>query len=195
MNITNFVLNNGSNNGTDLHVKPLYCIKSLWFFNATAGDSGEFRRTNYNGSAWIPTADSRNFTSLEIGRGYWAEVNKTCNLTFVGEVPTSNITIPLEEGWNVVGWYSPNSSRLPINYEPPYPMVVDPENSVRAIDRYNPAVNGFEVTIHYTIGSSTWGWWPSANNPGFTGLDPKRGYYLDVTENAEWEHRPNTEKS
>ena len=71
LNITNFKLDNGSNNGSDLHVKPLYCIKSLWFFNATAGTNGQFRRTNYNGSAWLPAAGSENFTSLEIGRGYW----------------------------------------------------------------------------------------------------------------------------
>ena len=195
LNISSFKLSNGSNNGTDLRVKPLYCIKTLWFYNAT---TAEFKRTDYNGSAWIPAAGSENFTSLESGRGYWAEVNQTCNLTLVGEVPTSNITIDLtimgSRNWSVVGWYSPNSSRLPQNFQPPYPIVVNPVNSVKAIDRYNPATDRFEVTIFFVVSGSGWGWFPSANNREFTTLDPTKGYYYDVGPSATWIHKPNTEK-
>ena len=196
LNVTNFILNNGSNNGSDLRVKPLNCIKSLWFYNATIG---EFKRTDYNGSAWITAAGSENFTSLEAGRGYWAEVNQTCNLTFVGEVPTSNITTNLSNNmtpaWQVVGWYSPNSSKLPTNYQPSYPVAVNPINSVKTIDRYNPVTDKFEVTTHFVVSGSDWGWFPSANNRDFTALDPTRGYYFEVINNATWAHKPNTEKN
>jgi hypothetical protein len=197
LNITNFELNNGTNNGYDLPVKPLYCIKSLWYYNST---TGEFKRTDYNGSAWIPAAGSENFTSLESGRGYWAEVNQSCNLTFVGEIPTTNLTIRLDEGWNLVGWYSSNSSNLPMTSaatgwsqpEPPYyPVNVNPSGAVRAIDRYNSITDRFEVTLHY---GGNWGWWPSSNNPDFTALEPTRGYYFDVAPAATWEHKPNTNK-
>jgi hypothetical protein len=203
LNITNFELENGSNNGYDLPVKPLKCIKSLWFLNTS---TGEFKRTDYNGTAWIPVAGSENFTSLQVGRGYWAEVNKTCNLTFVGEVPSSNVTISLDvpsgqsAGWNLVGWYSPNISKLPMTSEdigwsrpepPYYPVNVNPTGSVHAVDRYNAMTDRFEVTMHF---SDNWGWWPSWNNQDFTTLEPTRGYYFDVVQTALWEHRPNTEK-
>lgn len=191
LNITNFLLNNGSNNGSDLKVKPLYCIKALWFYNAT---TRQFKETDYNGSAWIPASGSENFTSLEMGRGYWAEVNQSCNLTFVGEVPASNKTISLETGWNLVGWYSPNSSRLPINFQPPYPIVVNPQNSAKAIIRYNPLIDRFEGTSHFVVGGNDWGWWPSSANKGFTGIEPTKGYYYDILNPATWVHKPNTDK-
>src|SRR3989338_1598972 len=96
--------------------------------------------------------------------------------------------------WSVVGWYSPNSSRLPQNFQPPYPIVVNPVNSVKAIDRYNPATDRFEVTIFFVVSGSGWGWFPSANNREFTTLDPTKGYYYDVGPSATWIHKPNTEK-
>ena len=197
-NLSNFRLFNGSN-GTNLIFNPLYCIKSLWFFNATAGAAGQFRRTNYNGSAWVPATGSENFTSLEAGRGYWVEVNQTCNLTVYGEVPILNLSVPLQQNWNVIGWYSPNTSELPtmsapdfLTPEPPYtPVHTNPVESVTAIDRYNPLTDKFEVTIHF---SPNFGWFPSSNNQGFTNLDPTKGYYYDAVRASTWEHQPNTGK-
>jgi len=191
LNITNFNLTNGSNAGMDLRVKPHGCIKSLYFYNATIP---KFMRTDYNGTAWFPAAGSENFTSLQPGRGYWAEINISCNLTFVGEVPRLNITSSLAQGWNVVGWYSPNISTLPTDSAPPYPVVVNPEDAIQAIDRYNPATDQFEVTIHYTFGGSAWGWWPSFNNQDFTSLEPTKGYYFDTAPAATWAHKPNTQR-
>ena len=195
LNITNFILFNGSNNGTDLKVKPLGCIKSLWFLNTTAGPTGKFMRTNYNGSAWFPASGSENFTSLATGRGYWAEVNISCNLTIVGEVPTGNSTFDLYTGWGVVGWYSPNASKLPRNFASPYPIVISPANSVKAMYRYNATSDKFEITSHFIIGGNDWGWNPSSNNRNFVGMDPTSGYYLDVTAASAWKHKPNYEKS
>jgi len=194
-NLTNFMLYNGSN-GTDIRVKPHACMKSIWMYNATIQ---EFMRIDYNGSAWRPVLGSENFTSLEPGRGYWAEVNQTCNVTMVGEVPRRNITVPLEVGWNIVGWYSPNKTQLPIaqspSYdqpEPPYyPFNLNPAGSAQGIVRYNPLIDLFEVTIHF---DGNWGWWPSFNNQEFTDITPTTGYYLDVTQEGLWIHEPNTRK-
>ena len=191
LNITNFGLFNGSNNGSDLRVKPLGCIKTLWVYNTT---SASFMRTNYNGSAWFPASGSKNFTSLEIGKGYWAEVNISCNLTIVGEVPTSNSTLDLGVGWNVVGWYSPNASKLIQNSFTPYPLVISPANSIRAMDRYNVTGDKFEVTSHYFVSGKDY-WIPSASNRNFVRMDPTQGYYLDVTATSTWRHKPNYEKS
>ena len=192
LNITNGTLNNGSNNGYDIRVKPLYCLKALWLYNAT---TGEPKWTSFNGSAWLPASGSDNFTTIEAGRGYWAEVNKSCNITFVGEVPMSNLSVPLEIGWNVVGFHSPNSSRLPQNYQNPYPVVVNPANSVHAINRYNATTDQFEVTIHFTVSGNDWGWFPSSANRNFLHIDPTKGYYYDVLNPATWAHKPNSDKS
>ncbi len=191
LNITNFNLTNGTNAGMDLSVKPHGCIKSLYFYNATIP---KFMRTDYNGSAWLPAAGSENFTYLKPGVGYWAEINISCNLTLVGEVPLFNITSQLETGWNVLGWYSPNISDLPMDFAPAYPVVVNPEDSIQAIDRYNPVTNQFEVTIHYSFGGSAWGWWPSYNNQDFTSLEPSKGYYFDSASASTWVHQPNTRR-
>jgi hypothetical protein len=190
-NTTNFTLTNGSNGGADLRVRPHGCIKSLYSYNATID---QFYRTDYNGTVWRPVAGSENFTFLTPGLGYWAEFNRTCNITFVGEVPRANITIPLETGWNVLGWYSPNASTLPTDYAPPNPITTSPTYSIQAIDRYNPSTDLFEVTIHYMDGSLGWGWWPSYNNDQFTSIEPTQGYYFDSTQQGTWIHEPNTKK-
>ena len=190
-NISNFELNNGTNNGYNFAVRPASCLWHLYAYNST---TDSFDKTDFNGTAWRPAAGSDNFTHLEIGRGYWAEVNKTCNITFVGQVPTINVSVNLTQGWNVVGWYSPNESALPQDYNPPYPVVVNPANSVVAIDRYNPYTDLFEVTIHYVIAGTPWGWFPSFNNLDFLTMEPGKGYYFDVTPPAYWQHEPNTNK-
>ncbi|MFH1642215.1 MAG: hypothetical protein ABIC04_04910 [Nanoarchaeota archaeon] len=183
--LNNWELYNGTNGGYEPHVQPAQCITSMWRYNGTTG----WERTDNLKGNWTPAAGDENFTSLEAGRGYWFEVNTSCNLTFVGQVPTINKDISLLEGYNIVGWHSPNSSDLLISGEPPYyPVIVDPVNSVAAIDRYNAESNTFELIVHY----DSWGWWPSAGNPGFTTLDPTTGYYFDVSPAATWQHDPNT---
>ena len=106
----------------------------------------------------------------------------------MGIVPTNNMDIGLGHGWNVVGWYSTNSSTLPVGGSSAYPIVVNPVDSVDAIDRYNPTSDEFEVTIYW--GSNVW--WPSLDNQDFTTIDPTVGYYFDVNQIATWQHDPNT---
>ena len=182
--LNNWELDNGTNNGYDFPVQPANCIGSLWKYNISNG----WGKTDYENGHWIPATGSESFTSLEPGRGYWFEVNKSCTLTYVGIVPTDNMDIGLGMGWNVVGWYSTNSSTLPIGGSSAYPIIVNPADSVGAIDKYNPTSDSFEVTIHY----DGWGWYPSGDNKDFTTLDPSIGYYFDVNQTAIWQHDPNT---
>ena len=182
-NLTIFEIYNGTNMGYNPVVRPYNCIRAIWRYN---NFSYGWEKNNYNGSVWLPANGDENFTILETGRSYWFEVNQSCNLTFVGTVPTENITIPLNVSWNLAGWYSVNISVLPTYGADPYPIDVDLTNSVKAIDRYNPITDKFEVTIHY----DDWGWWPSSNNKGFTTIEPDRGYYFDVIANIQWEHDP-----
>ena len=184
LNITNWELDNGTNNGFDFHSNPEGCIISLWRYS----DADGWERTNYNGSAWNPAQGDESFTSIESGRGYWFEVNNTCDIIFVGEVPIENKSISLDLGWNLAGWFSPNSSELPVGGSSAYPITVSPSDSVDAIDRYNPITDEFEVTIY--LGSNIW--WPSWLNMGFTSIEPTKGYYFDANQPAIWEHKPNT---
>jgi len=162
--LNSWELNNGTNNGYDFPVQPSNCISSLWRYNISTG----WNRTDYENGHWTPATGSESFISLEPGRGYWFEVNNSCTLTYVGIVPTENRDIGLGQGWNVVGWYSTNASNLIMNVEPPYyPIIVNPVNSIGAIDRYNPTSD-------------------------FTTLDPGIGYYFDAIQIATWQHDPNT---
>jgi hypothetical protein len=183
--LNNWELNNGTNNGYNPPVQPSNCINSLWRYNASSED---WDRTDYIGGNWSPGTGDENFTILERARGYWFEVEQSCNLTFVGEVPTDNFNVSLFVGWNIRGWHSTNISTLPTYEENPSPITTNPANAVDAIDRYNTNTDSFEVTMHY----DDWGWWPSYNNEDFTTIDPGVGYYFDVDPNADWSVDPNT---
>ncbi len=181
-NITPWLLYNGTS-GRDIFVQPSKSIVSLWRYNST---DQSFDRTDYINKAWDPATGSEQFTELEAGRGYWAEVNKTCNLTFFGIVPVHNMTYGLEDLYNVMGWYSPYDTLL---YDESIvePIDVTPYNSVDVILRYNTPQNKFEVTVYYP----GWGWFPSFNNKNFIYLNPMQGYYFDVNQQANWTHDPN----
>ena len=181
LNLTTFVLYNYTNNGYNPPTRPDNCIRSIWRYqNVSYG----WDKTEYNGSVWTPALGDENFTSLEAGKGYWFEVNKSCNFTIVGIVPIQNLTIPLNKSWNLLGWFSANISGLPTFGADPYPLTVNPVNSIKALDRYNPRTDKFEVTIHF----SNWGWWPSSNNKDFTIIEPTKGYYFEVRNSSTWEH-------
>ncbi|MCP3686335.1 MAG: hypothetical protein GY861_27135 [bacterium] len=187
LNITNGTIDNGTNDGYDLAVKPVACIDAIWRYNESLENPWE--QLTYEDSSWIPAGEnSKNFTRFDSTGGYWVEVTGSCNLTIVGFVPEENVNTSLISGWNTVGWYSPNSSTLPINGDVAYPVDVEPTESVQAIDRYNALTDRFEVTMFF----SGWGWWPAWDNQDFTSLEPGKGYYFDATESSIWKHDPNT---
>ncbi|MFH1850074.1 MAG: hypothetical protein ABH879_07895, partial [archaeon] len=187
MGLSNWTLDNGTNNGYDFPLRPAECVTGIWRYNES-NTGNEWEHLSRDDHSWIPDAEDENFRSLEGGRGYWFEINSSCNFTLVGEVPRNDTNISLYEGWTVTGWYSPNASALPSPEPPAFPVNVDPAGSVRAINRYNTETNKWEVTIHY----DDWGWWPSWNCRDFTSLEPNRGYYFDMIDNATWMHDPNT---
>ena len=179
-NLTNWLLNNGSNNGRDIFTQPSSCINTLWRFNSS---NQSYERTDYSG-IWQSGSESE-FTYLEHGRGYWAEVNTDCNITFYGIVPGENKTYILNEYWNVMGHYSVKDPLLE-DESIMKPIDVFPDNSVSSILRYDMAGNDFEVTVHYP----GYGFFPSFNNPGFIYLNPMKGYFFDNTQEANWTHDP-----
>ncbi|RME53523.1 hypothetical protein D6783_01820 [Candidatus Woesearchaeota archaeon] len=162
------------------------CVLSLWRYTSSG-----YERTDWNGTEFVPAAGSENFTVIDTNTSYWLEKNTSCNITFVGTVPTQNETIALYSGITFAGWHTILNQTLPTNYQDPL-FTTTPANALQAIDRYNSDTNTFEVTIHYDVGSTPWGWWPSANNPDFTTMDPARGYVLDAVKNATWTFDPKT---
>jgi len=186
VNISTWELYNGSNAGYDFATRPDTRLVAIWSYNNS--DAGnEWHKMSYIDGEWIPDLDDRNFTSLELGRSYWFEINKSCNITFLGLVEQHNKTIYLNNNWNLAGWYSVVSADLGDDTIE-NPIYVQPPDSVDTIDRYNSDINEFEVTVHY----AGWGWWPSWNNPGFTTIDPTVGYYFEANQVCEWEHYPKT---
>ncbi len=177
-------LDNGTNNGFDPFVTSSGCIQTLWRYRNTSG----WQETDHDGSTWSTGVGSENFTSLQAGAGYWAEINKSCTLIFSGRVPTTEINVTLYKGWNLISWYSPVAVTLPTNTGVTYPIDVNPADSVDHIDRYITVDDSFEVTNYF----EGWGWWPSWNNQAFTTLEPMKAYYFDVNQNCTWDYDPNT---
>ena len=69
----------------------------------------------YSGLGWYHPDPERDFDTLEVGKGYWVtKFNESYNMTVVGKVPTTNLTVPVREGdpgenddGNLLGWNSP----------------------------------------------------------------------------------------
>jgi len=166
---------------------PGGCINSIWRYNESLADIGGYETTYLQDGLWIPALGSENFTSMDFNRGYWYEVNATCNMTFTGRVVQINSTIFMTPGYNIETWPSLRPATLPTTTEPPsYPLVLTPANTIWTLNRYNTATNTFEVTVHY----NDTGWVPSANNIDFTTLEAGRGYFMDVTAPTTWTIEP-----
>jgi hypothetical protein len=182
---TNWTLNNGTNDGYKLQTTVADCVQSIYQFNGVT-----FKRIDNEGNnEWLPATGSEDFTALSPGRGYWFETNASCNVTFAGIVPSDNVSIPINANYDVVGWYCINNSELPTYGEPPYyPVLVEPENTIPVIYRYNAATDRFEITSHF----NTWGWWPSFNNQDFISIEPGRGYYFAAYPPTTWYYEPIT---
>ncbi len=180
-NISTWRLYNGSV-GENFLSEPHDCIVSLWEYSSV---NQSYYRTDYLDDRWSPGLGSENFTSLNFSKGYWAEINKTCNLTFYGEVPRHNKTMELYPYWNIVSQFSAKDQML--GDESVLRLVdVKPAETTSVILRYNNILNDFEVTVYYP----GYGWWPSFNNQDFTYLESMRGYYFDQLDYANWTHNP-----
>ncbi len=190
LNLTNYVLNNGTNNGYNPPTKPLNCILSLFRYNGT-----KFQETTNDQGAWTPAIGDSDFITLESLKGYWFEANSSCNVTFLGEVPRANITTSLNFTFNVVSWNSAYQPRLGEEAALGNPLYVAPANSIDNIFRYNvskgtanPQLTGFQGMHHF----SGYGWWPFFGDEDFTNLEYGSGYYLDVpASQTNWTHNPN----
>ncbi|MDD9953412.1 MAG: hypothetical protein OXR66_03685 [Candidatus Woesearchaeota archaeon] len=180
-----FDLQNTTNIGFSFSTEPA-CAISLWRYNST-----DYERTDWNGSVFTPASGSEGFTSLNMTASYWFESNTTCNNTFFGVVPVTTTRVGLVSGLNFMSWHTVLNQTLPTNSDPPL-LVLSENNTIQAIDRFNSDTNVFEVTIHFNIGGVPWGWFPSANNPDFTTLDPTRGYVFDTTKEVNWTADPLT---
>jgi len=77
------------------------------------------------------------------------------------------LTIPLADGFTLVSWHSAEEKKLPTDSAPVL-LNVNVTNAIEAINKYNASSKQFEVTIHFEIGGTPWGWFPSFNNPDFT---------------------------
>ncbi|MCG8407991.1 MAG: hypothetical protein MI923_22565, partial [Phycisphaerales bacterium] len=183
LRLQNQTLRNATNDGYEFALQP-DCLVSLWRYNASG-----FERTDWDGSKFVPAAGDEIFTNLNMSRGYWLETNNTCELTTVGIVPQQDVNISLADGWTAAPWHSVEEKELPVDFDPIL-LKVTPNHSIETIDRYNATSGEFEVTVHYVISGSPWGWFPSFNNPQFRDMDPTMGYYFDTTPAAVWEHEP-----
>ena len=181
--LSNYSLKNSTNNGyyfsTDTD-----CIKSIWSYNPTNG----FKRSDWISGYFVPAIGDEDFEFISNDSGYWLETDDNCTVTYFGRLPSNNLSISLFQGYNAVPWFSVENKELPINYATPL-INTNPENSVKSINRFNAQNQSFEVTIHYIISGSPWGWYPSWNNKDFTSLNPTLGYYFDSNESI-WEHNP-----
>ncbi|MFH0978177.1 MAG: Ig-like domain repeat protein [Candidatus Woesearchaeota archaeon] len=180
--LANSELKNQTNNGYDPLFKPSHCVKEIWRYNSTM--SALWEETVYEGSYWLPGSGSTNFTSLDRVAGYWFYNNLTqnCNYTVVGSLPTSNTTVHLNSDYNLVGWNSEDSSLLPTNAQPDYPLQIAPVNSIKYAYYYDSVIDQFKGSIHY----DNWGWWPSSAPRNLLGLEPGKSYYLKTLRKSNW---------
>ncbi len=190
LNLTNYILNNGTNNGYNIPTKPSNCLLSLFTYNGS-----KFLETNNDQGAWAPSIGDENFVGLEPLRSYWAEINTGCNITFIGEVPRFNLTTSLNNTFNMIGWNSAYHSRLGEEATLGNPLSVSPVDSFDNIFRYNsskavnnPQLSGFQGMHHF----SGYGWWPFYGDDDFNKLIYSEGYYVEISvAQSNWTHNPN----
>ncbi|MCE8425608.1 MAG: hypothetical protein J5U17_07515 [Candidatus Methanoperedens sp.] len=182
LNLSTWILGDESAVGNPLNVTPVNCLSSIYRFNST---SKLFEKSDHiTNWGWWPAAGPVKFTELEPGRGYWVMANIDCDLTLTGIAP-SDLDIPLEPGWNLIGWYSMKESVLGQESVEGNPLNVTPSNSLTSIYRFNSTSKLFEKSDHI----ADWGWWPAAGPVKFTELEPGRGYWVNATNEAVWRHK------
>ena len=181
LNLNTWILGDESTVGNPLNVTPTNCLSSIYRYNTT---SYLFEKSDhFDNWGWYPATGSGSFTALEPGRGYWVMAQQDCELTFTGTEP-SDLDIPLDTGWNLIGWYSMNEAALGEEAVVGNPLNVTPANSLTSIYRYNTTSALFEKSDHFP----DWGWYPATGSEGFTKMEPGRGYWLMANNDAFWRH-------
>ena len=79
-----------------------------------------------------------------------------------------DLDIPLNTGWNLIGWYSTNEAALGEEAVVGNLLNVTPANSLTSIYRYNTTSALFEKSDHFP----DWGWYPATGSESFTKLEP-----------------------
>ncbi|MFH0876366.1 MAG: Ig-like domain-containing protein [archaeon] len=180
-NLSNWLLYNGTNNGVDIFTYPDNCILSLWRYNSS---DKAFERLDHSADEWHRGVGSYEFKTLGPQKGYWAEADSVCNVSFAGIVPIYNLTAPLIMEWNVVGWHSARIPQL-YNESSLNPIDVSPQHSVTTIVKYDNIADLFEAAFRvYYPGYGAW-WLPSFS------LKPFEGYYFEAAQNGTWTIDPN----
>jgi hypothetical protein len=106
-----------------------------------------------------------------------------CTLTFTGTEP-SDLNVPLNKDWNLLGWYSMEEKLLGEESVGGDPLNVTPENSLTSIYRYNTTSGLFEKCDYF----DNWGWYPATGSENFTMLEPGRGYWVMAKNDCVWGH-------
>jgi len=181
LNLTSWELGNESLVGDPLNVTPKNSLTSIYRYNTT---SGLFEKCDhFDDWGWWQATGSESFTKLEPGKGYWVMAKNDCNLTFTGTAP-SDINITLNNGWNLIGWYSMEEALLGEESVVGDPLNVTPKNSLSSIYRYNTTKGEFEKCDHF----DNWGWWQATGSESFTELEPGRGYWVMAKNDCVWRH-------
>jgi hypothetical protein len=181
LNLTIRELGQESVVGNPLNVTPENSLTSIYMYNTT---SGSFEKcSHYEDWGWEHATGSESFTELEPGRGYWVMAENDCTLTFTGTAP-SDLDVPLDAGWNCIGWYSISGAQLGNESVVGDPLNVTPENSLTSIYRYNTTSGSFEKCSHY----ADWGWEYATGSESFTELEPGRGYWAWADGDCVWKH-------
>ena len=185
IDISGWLLDNGTNNGSALNVKPDGCLRTLYKYNT---GQQEWQALGYEeeDDIWLPVVGSENFTSLDAEDGYFFETESECNITYVGIVPTGNLTINLSQGYNLRGWYSQETPVLGDESQYGVAIPVTPSDCITYLHRYDEDADRYELTQHF----AGWGWWPPPQYSGFTALEPGKGYWIETSQSCTWEHEP-----
>ena len=126
--------------------------------------------TFYPGYGYYASGSSSDFTTLDPRFGYYVLTNQSCDLTLFGTLPET-IQVQLNEGWNLISFYSAKQKPIGAFSEFSDPLPVVPE----CVDRVFRFVDGvFEFTTFYP----GYGYYASGSSSDFTTLDPGFGYWI-----------------
>src|SRR5659263_529585 len=113
-------------------------------------------------------------------------VNKTAR---TASISGTTYSISLKSGWNLISaplnlttWELGNETEVGDT------LNVTPRNCISSIYRYNTTSKSFEKSDHF----DNWGWYPATGSGSFTKLEPGRGYWVMVQNEALWKHQVQT---